>query len=203
MENSMGKPGQTQTGQRSRKPSGEQRKEILKRLYALSESTGEACSVERADIYIQSLSDLDHGKLLIALESMIKTARFFPKIPDIREAVIGHPGDDAWQKMVARVDGWRDRLELEADAVYSGFSCGREISKFDVSGLDPVARLALTRLGGPRALACANPAHLPLIRKDFLSEYRAIVVEHPHLLMEAPQTIAGLLEEFKPKGFKQ
>lgn len=176
---------------------------MLKRLYALSEATGEACSAERADIYVQSLSDLDPVKLLAVLEGMIKTHRFFPKIPEIRELVIGHPGEEAWQSIAARVSGWRDRMELESDAIYSGFSCGREVAKFDLSGLDGAARIALARLGGPRALACANPAHLPLIKKDFVSEYRAVVVEHPHLLSETPQTLAGLLEGFKPKGFKQ
>lgn len=170
------------TAGHSKKHSAEARREIAKRLYALSEATGEACSAERADIYAQALADLDARKLIAALESMLKTAKWFPKIPEIREAVLGDDGEKAWEIIASRVNSWRDRMQFADEVLANGFSCGREIAKFDLSGLDQAAQLTLRRMGGVRAIACANPAHLGLIRKDFVADYKAVVVEHPHLL---------------------
>lgn len=158
-------------------------REIAKRLYALSEATGEVCSPERADIYIQALSDLEADKVLLVLEKMLNTARFFPKIPDIREAVLGAPGSPAnlqWETISKHLDGWRSALETERDAFAAGFSCGA--ATFSLNGLDEPSKLTLRRLGGPRAVASANPAHLPLLKKQFIEEYTAVVREHPHLL---------------------
>lgn len=182
MADSKDRPDQTPTAGHSRKHSAEARREIAKRLYALSEATGEACSAERADIYTQALADLDPRNLMAVLETMLKTAKWFPKIPEIREAVLGDAGEKSWEIIASRVDAWRDRAQFADDVLASGFSCGRNIATFDLSGLDEVAKLTLRRLGGARSLACANPAHLPLIRKDFVAGYKAVVIEHPHLL---------------------
>lgn len=182
MADSKDKLVRTPIAGHSKKHSAEARREIAKRLYALSEATGEACSAERADIYTQALADLEPEKLMAVLESMLQTAKWFPKIPEIREAVLGNAGEKSWEIIASRVNGWRDRMQFSDDVVASGFSCGREIATFDLSGLDPVAKLTLRRLGGARSLACANPAHLPLIKKDFVEGYKAVVIEHPHLL---------------------
>ena len=172
-----------------------------KRLIALAEAVGETCSPQRLDLYLQALADLDFLKLKACLEGMLNTARWFPKIPEIREAVLGGPDRDAaeaWEKIARIIPQWRSALELECDALGSGFTCGT--ASFDLPD-GQVLRQCLLRLGGPRALAAMNPAHLNLLRKDFVTEYCNLQREHPELLTlnEVNPQVRGLLKSLGDK----
>lgn len=195
----------SQISKQQQKLSAEQRKEIAKRLLAIAEAVGEKFSAERLDIYLQAFSDLPFERITHALESMIMTTRWFPKIPDVREAVLGGPHDlenSAWDKIVKKIEDWKSAIECEADAVYSGFSCARGMATFDLRDLNPYEKLALTRLGGPRSLASANPAYIPLLKKQFVEEYSYVRKEHAHLLVsenqvELPEEVKQLAEKKK------
>ncbi len=152
------------------------------RLLALAEATKETCSPQRLDLYMQTLCDLDFTKVARVLESMLSTARWFPKIPDIREAILGSPvkeAEEAWEEISRLIPRWRSELEFEWDAQASGFSCGS--ASFDLPD-DPVLNRALMRLGGARAMACMNPANLNLLKRDFIMEFSSIKKEHPEML---------------------
>jgi hypothetical protein len=169
--------------------------EIGRRLIALAEAVGETCSPQRLDLYLQALANLDFLKLKANLEGMLNTARWFPKIPEIREAVLGGPDRDAaeaWERIARMIPQWWSALELECDALGSGFTCGT--ASFDLPD-GQVLRQCLLRLGGPRALAAMNPAHLNLMRKDFITEYSSLQKEHPELLLsEGNPKLRGLLK---------
>lgn len=159
-------------------------------------------SREKLAIYAENLQDLDAESLSLACASAAKSCKFFPTVAHIREHAEKRAGHDApnlaWDKIVKKIEGWRYALENEADAVYSGFSCARGMATFDVGDLDAAARLALTRLGGPRSLACANPSHIPLLKKQFVEEYSSVRIEHPHLLDSAfPEVVKQLAEKLK------
>ena len=184
-QDSLAKTEQITTSGQAKKLSGfsrKEREEITKRLVALAEATSETCSMERIALYLQTLCDLPFAKVCEVLESMLTTARWFPKIPDIREAVLGGPNQDAaeaWEKITRLIPRWRMALENECDTQASGFTCGT--ATFDLPD-DPVLRRALLRMGGARAMACMNPANLNLVKKDFISEYSNLKKEHPELL---------------------
>jgi hypothetical protein len=129
---------------------------------------------------------LDSTKVSRVLEEMLTTARWFPKIPDIREAVLGNPNQDAeeaWEEIAGLIPVWRSSLQFEWDAQASGFTCGTAALHIPD---DPVLKRALVRLGGARALACMNPSNLNLVRRDFIAEFSSIKKEHPEMI-ELPE----------------
>jgi hypothetical protein len=64
-------------------------KAVAVRLNALAVAVEVSLTPERISLYLHALSDLPPEKVAAALESMVKTSRFFPKIVEIREAVLG------------------------------------------------------------------------------------------------------------------
>lgn len=205
MANSTGSKEAMQTGKRSPKLSTAQRREILKRLFAISEAIGERFSAERADIYLQRLEDLPFERLIEELTGMLDTCRWFPKIPEIREAVLGNPlSEDAereWAVIAQSIDHWQDQMEFESDCYASGFSCGAQA--LSTKGLSEPARMVLTRLGGPRAVAATNPAFIMKLKDRFVEEYKHVVKEHPHLREIEGTGFAGLLKSMDGDEPKQ
>lgn len=93
MADSKGQSLRKTTSGHSQKLSDAQRKEISSRLAALASATGETITPDRSDIYLQSLEDLPYEGLLGAISGMLLESRWFPKIPEIREAVLGKQPD--------------------------------------------------------------------------------------------------------------
>jgi hypothetical protein len=177
----------------------------MKRLYALSEATNEPLTDARLKIYVEALADLPYDELRAALEGMIKTCAWFPKIPEIREAVIGNPEqaeiDAQWQQIASRIESWSNTMADEADCYASGFSCYNPT--LSMKGLSELAKLVLARLGGPRAVAASDSQYLPLLKKQFTEEYKHVLQEHPHLKQLESSPLAGFLKSMDGEETKQ
>lgn len=200
----MGDLPKKSSGQTFRTGKESTAREVARSLYRLALALGKEIEPDRIEMYVKALSDLPSGEVSKAIEGMILTERFFPSVAEIRELVSPSNGSQQWDSLASRISSWQDRLQLASDAAYSGFDCFNNIAKFDMSGLDSVARMVVRRLGGPEAIALANPAHLPLLRKDFVEEYNHIRKEHPHLLLEEGKNqFQKLLASPDEKGLKQ
>lgn len=156
-------------------------KDVAKWLLVLAEALAENIKPERIDIYLEDLSDLSPAAVCAVLKRMRKTARWFPKIPDIREAVLGKPqspaevetemANQAWEQISMLLPSWRNKLEMEADCLASGFSCYR--AELEIPN-DPVIKNAVRRLGGARAIASTQDRNLSFVRKDFIEAHRQV-----------------------------
>ena len=116
-----------------------QKREIGKRLYALAEALGESLDEKRVDIYFQALADTPYVTLIHYLEKSIRTCKWFPKIPEIREgcgygepkledqrkleqSILEAEAEREWRKVVSAVEhggwhpdqGWRRAQPLGA-----------------------------------------------------------------------------------------
>ncbi|MGA2630218.1 MAG: hypothetical protein ABSG54_08365 [Terriglobia bacterium] len=138
------------------------------RLWALAEALDIQLTDRRLELYLEALSDLPFGVLRCSLEAMLKTSKFFPRIPEIREAVLGplasavdaelEGAENAWQHVLAYVDRWHPDIGPFRDAPAL---CGREIQAMRHVG--GVYRIWLEQDGGPG---------LPFLRKDFIAAWR-------------------------------
>lgn len=134
-------------------------------------ATGENVSAERMDLYYQALVDLPAERVTEALESLLFTAKWFPKIPEIRELIEGNPeelreaeGEAAWQAVLEYANGWHPDIGLMSDATIRRLTNRQDIALRACGGL---YRLWAEQSGGPG---------LPFMHKDFLKAYR--VSEH-------------------------
>lgn len=75
---------------------------------------GDTLTENRLDLYLQAFGDLPFQELVDSLKAFILEARWFPKIPDIRDRVLGPVADKklladaeaevAWEKVLNFVD---------------------------------------------------------------------------------------------------
>jgi len=97
-------------------------KPVMQALYALAEATNEPLTKPRLKVYLEALADLEFEGLMRALESLVLTSRWFPKIPEIREAVLGKPLDPktlegvecelAWEHVTHYCRKWHPDIEF-------------------------------------------------------------------------------------------
>ena len=98
-------------------------------LGTLAEVFGEPLSDTRVEAYFRALSDLPLDAMKLAGERVIRTARWFPKPVEFREAVEGSPEERteaAWLALVeeARQGSWHSPVfqdGLAADAIEAVF----------------------------------------------------------------------------------
>jgi hypothetical protein len=68
---------------------------VTKALGTLAVVLGEDISGDRLEAYLAVLDDLNGAAIERAVGALAKTARFFPKPAEIRELIVGAPGDTA------------------------------------------------------------------------------------------------------------
>ena len=126
-------------------------------LTRTAEVFGEALSVGRMQAYFEALGDLDSESVQAALRLVERTARFFPKPAEIREAIEGAPSDRA-------LAAWT-RVEAAREAIgpYQSVDFG-----------DPILHATVRQLGGWPEVAGWGRLDLKeagFKRKEFLDTY--------------------------------
>lgn len=143
----------------------------MKRLYALAEALGETLTPKRIDLYLQCLSDIDGEKVNAALESALLTCKWFPKIAEIREMVMGNPvvaddaeADTAWANVIRYVDNWHPDIGAYGP------------------GLTSREQYALRVIGGPLVVQDNfGGKSLQFLRRDFIAIWKRAFVADEHL----------------------
>lgn len=142
------------------------------RLVALAEAVGESLTENRVDLYLQALADLPFEELAACLEKLILEARWFPKIPDIREKVLGPAQDKklladaeaetAWENVLHFVDKWHPDIGALRDA----------------PSLSELERRALNIIGGPAQVQNQfdGGRGMPFLRRDFIAAFQRLRV---------------------------
>lgn len=174
--------GALTTYKQSKKLSESQRKEICVRLAAIAEATGENLSPKRIDLYLQALSDLAYEKLIDALSLMVTTCEWFPKIPHIREAVLGKQKDNedaeaeaAWLRVLAYANLWHPDI-----GVMTGCPKINQREKRSLEFAGGIYKLW--------TLQDDAPQELDFMRKAFIESYkRSELVDHALALAEFPK----------------
>lgn len=155
-----------------------QRREVAKRLIALAEAVGETLTENRVDLYLQALAGLPFRELVGCLEAFILEARWFPKIPDIRDRVLGPVPDKkllsdaeaevAWEKVLNFVDKWHPDIGALQDAPL----------------LTELERRALYSIGGPAQVQgqFEGGPGMPFLHRDFIAAFQRLrLAETPGL----------------------
>jgi hypothetical protein len=147
-----------------------ERKEIIKRLYALAEATGDTLTPKRIDLYLQCLADLDAEKVTAALDGALLSCKWFPKIPEIRDIVLGPvpekkllddaEAEAAWEKVLNFVDRWHPDIGAFRDAPL----------------LSELEQRALNTVGGPAQVQdqVGGGKGLPFLHRDFLAAFQRL-----------------------------
>jgi hypothetical protein len=119
------------------------------------------------DVYYQALSDLPMGAVNVALEQLLRTAKWFPKIPEIRELIEGKPEDiadaeaeAAWQRALEYVNHWHPDVGVMSDATIRRL---RRRDQIALGACGGVYRLWEEQDGGPG---------LPFMRRDFIKTWK-------------------------------
>lgn len=139
-----------------------------------AECLGEAVSMTRAMLYFEALADLPVEAVVAALAACRRTQRFFPKPSELREAVVGTPGD-------AAVQAWA-RLLWAVEAVGTGES---------VDFADPALHATIEAMGGwPEmyVLERLDGRDLGFRHAEFTRLYLTFSVRLPD---RAPQALLG------------
>jgi len=148
----------------------EERKEIAKRLVALAEAVGETLTENRTDLYLQALADLPFRELADCLAALISESRWFPKIPDIRDRVLGPvpekkllddaQAEAAWERVLAFVNRWHPDVGAFRDAPL----------------LSELERRALTAIGGPGQVQdqVGGGKGMSFLHRDFIAGFQRL-----------------------------
>lgn len=167
-------------------------------LYALGETFNEPVSEIRAEAYFDALSDLPVEAVLAAARQAIRTARFFPRPVELREAVDGQVEDRAeaaWTAVLRLVRryGWPGVDGRGAPPAFPDFA---------------TERAALDLYGGWARLCEALPGEGPEmlgVRKAFVASFTAYArrgyrAELPPSRAEARAVLENLTAELKRRS---
>ena len=179
------------TSAQSPRLSIEQRKETARLLYAVAQAVGESLNEDRVDLYLQALADLPFEPLAECLKALIIESRWFPKIPDIREKVLGAAPEKKLTREAEAEAGWERVLHF-ADHWHPDIGALRGAPK-----LTERERRALTIIGGPEQVQNQfnGGQGMPFLHRDFLAAYgRLGLIEEPGTgLMEIAKWTAELV----------
>jgi hypothetical protein len=132
-------------------------------LTTLALAVGEVVAPERLRLYADKLQDLPVGKLYEVLDRMAQTERWFPKIPDIREAVLGYS------------ESVSDQTETEAELSWQKIlDCSDKPEEEQSTIVDQPARFALNSIGGLRRLQLITlEGHdFGFARRDYIAAWK-------------------------------
>jgi hypothetical protein len=155
-------------------------------MLGLGETFGEPVSDTRMEIYFRALSDFELDAIARAVDSLVRTSKFFPRPAEIREAMTGSVDDHAelaWNAMVGLVRrcGYWWNEDLQGPIPWPD---------------DATRRAALELYGGWKALCECLPASGPEMlgtAKLFKTTFKAYAARDLAGLPAAP--VVGVLTD--------
>jgi hypothetical protein len=153
---------------------------------------GENLTPERLDVYYQALSDLPGEDVTAALEKLLFTSKWFPKIPEIRELIEGKLEDiaeaeaeAAWQRVLQFANGWHPDI---------GRMSGNKMrltrrETIALGAIGGIERLWEEQDGGPG---------LPFMHRDFVKTWK--ISNHVEDILALP--VGAERPRLKGSGFR-
>lgn len=132
---------------------------ILRYLTTLAEIHNKKLSESVTTVYLKILKDYDHNQLEIAFDSLLKTARFFPKPVEILESIVGGKEDRsliAWMKVISAVRKY---------GYYSSIDFG-----------DPLIVRSITMIGSWKTICETLSTEMVWIQKEFERVYKNLIL---------------------------
>jgi len=136
----------------------EKSKMILEYLSTLAEIHNKKLSEMITTVYLNIFEKYEYKQLESAFDSLLKTAKFFPKPVEIIEAIVGGKEDrslTAWSKVISAVKKYGSYTSID-------FS-------------DPLIVRAITLIGGWSLICGTNSSEMVWTQKEFERIYKNLI----------------------------